>query len=162
MLKQVKEFARRRLSGGVLKRPPRVVVPGMIAGCAIPARPNSRCIVLDDVPLRPTGHFGSTAATSSPPCFFVHVTTGRSQVRRLCDPVRSYGIPVLPSLPSHANAIRTMDDKYSYLGSDNTMNLFGGGKLGMYTYWLPNTTYPNTGAGLTQFEFYDLYHSLFV
>jgi hypothetical protein len=55
-----------------------------------------------------------------------------------------------------------MDDKYSYLGSDNTMNLFGGGKLGMYTYWLPNTTYPNTGAGLTQFEFYDLYHSLFV
>jgi hypothetical protein len=59
--------------------------------------------------------------------------------------------------PSHAVAFRTMDPYHRIWGSDNTMNFFGGGKLGMYTYWLPKSTYPNTGAGLTQFEFYDYY-----
>ena len=59
--------------------------------------------------------------------------------------------------PSHAVAIRTLDANYRFLGSDNTMNFFGGGKLGMYTYWPNAMSYPNTAAGLTQFEFYDYY-----
>jgi arylsulfatase A-like enzyme len=59
--------------------------------------------------------------------------------------------------PGHATAFRTVDKSYVVHGSNDTNNFYGGGKLGMYTYWLQETTYPNTAAGLTQFEFYDYY-----
>jgi len=41
---------------------------------------------------------------------------------------------------------------------DYSLNFYGGAKLGMYTYWLPCSTYPNTGAE-QQFEFYDYYNN---
>jgi arylsulfatase A-like enzyme len=61
------------------------------------------------------------------------------------------------SVPGHAIAFRTVDRSVAVKGSDNTMNFYGGGKLGMYTYWLPQTTYPNIAGSATQFEFYDYY-----
>jgi len=60
--------------------------------------------------------------------------------------------------PSHALAFRTVDPSYNGLASDNTLNFFGGGKLGMYTYWIPGSTCPNVATNATtQFEFYDYY-----
>jgi hypothetical protein len=40
--------------------------------------------------------------------------------------------------------------------ADDNQAVFQRGKLGMYTYWLPCTTFPNTSAPV-QFEFYDYY-----
>jgi hypothetical protein len=60
--------------------------------------------------------------------------------------------------PSHAIGFRTVDKAYFNQASDNTLNVFGGGKLGMYTYWIPGSTYPNVvSTSATQFEFYDYY-----
>ena len=64
-------------------------------------------------------------------------------------------------VPSHAIAFRTLDNTVAYSDSNTGMNFFGGGKLGMYTSWLPCTTFPNAAATSNeyapQFEFYDYY-----
>lgn len=59
--------------------------------------------------------------------------------------------------PGHAIGVRTVDRSF-YVANppDYSLNFYGGGKLGMYTYWLPCSTYPNTSAE-QQFEFYDYY-----
>ena len=70
-------------------------------------------------------------------------------------------VNLLQPKPTHAIGIRTMDSSHNLKGSDNTMNFFGGAKLGMYTYWLDDSTYPNptpsVSHGETQFEFYNYY-----
>jgi hypothetical protein len=48
--------------------------------------------------------------------------------------------------PSHAIAFRTADNTVVFCDSNTGMNVFGGGKLGMYTSWLPCTTFPNAAA----------------
>jgi hypothetical protein len=65
---------------------------------------------------------------------------------------------VAPGAPSHAIGFRTVDNSYANTFSNGTGTYFGGAKLGMYTYWNPGQTYPNTASNaLTQFEFYDYY-----
>jgi len=58
--------------------------------------------------------------------------------------------------PSHAIGFRVVDNSYSGVFSNGTANCFGGGKLGMYSFWERCGTYPNTLAQI-QFEFYDYY-----
>ncbi len=49
------------------------------------------------------------------------------------------GTPV----PSHAIAFRTVDKSVLHQDPNTGMNFLGGGKLGMYTAWVPCTTFPN-------------------
>src|ERR1017187_1179030 len=59
------------------------------------------------------------------------------------------------SLPSHAVAFRTVDPTIKDCNTspcDNTGH-FGGGKLGVYSYWQTNSTKPDTTQP-QQFEFY--------
>jgi arylsulfatase A-like enzyme len=63
-------------------------------------------------------------------------------------------------VPSHAIAFRTLDNTVRVFDANTGMNFFGGGKLGMYTSWVPCTTFPNAAAPYPlapQFEFYDYY-----
>jgi arylsulfatase A-like enzyme len=57
--------------------------------------------------------------------------------------------------PPHAVAFRTVDTAVEYNDKSNVTTFYGGGKLGMYTYWLQCETFPNTNAKAIQYEFYD-------
>ena len=61
------------------------------------------------------------------------------------------------SVPSHAIGFRTVDLTVTQLNPDG-VNVQGGGKLGIYSYWRPlnssHPTQPNLNPG-QQFEFYD-------
>jgi len=62
--------------------------------------------------------------------------------------------------PGHAIGFRTLDNTVVTKVDATGRNIYGGAKLGMYTTWLPCTTFPNVSAsGLTppQFELYDYY-----
>jgi Sulfatase len=55
--------------------------------------------------------------------------------------------------PSHAIAFRTVDNSVAYQDQSGR-KIYAGAKLGMYTYWVPNTTWPDVTQA-SQFEFYE-------
>ena len=100
--------------------------------------------------LAPYTNYGGFGGTGGRLPYVLHTT----------DEYPSAHIPGTETLaPSHAIGFRTVDNSM-VLVSDG-MNFYGGAKLGMYTSWLPCTTYPNTASvditTAAQFEFYDYY-----
>ncbi len=59
--------------------------------------------------------------------------------------------------PSHAVGFRVVDHLYRGQFSNAAANFYGGGKLGMYTFWENCNTYPKTTD--VQKEFYDYYQN---